>query len=213
MFLRNMKLHGDPYMERMSQRTRIYTMAMYASHCCTGNTILGTAIRTDTVKGYLHDVAIFILCKTGKDPRHEKHQISTAKPIQKVFDEYKRWEELPNRRSPWTVGMQKHLDARVSTDNDGDPHNLLHAAADWCALGLSAGLRRGEFMQPNKKHSHIRHPALKDKTAVIGAFLYDDFTFYDDMGRKITNLAAHAINDYASVAKLRIRWRTQKKQT
>lgn len=211
MFLRNMHLNVDPFLERMSQRRRIYTMALYASHCCTGNTIRGKPIRTDTIKGYLLDVAVFIMCKTGIDPRFEEGQTTIAAPIQKVLDEYKRWEEQPDRRSPWTIAMQKQMDRTLATTQAGrDPHSLDNSIADWTALGLSAGLRRGEFMQPSKQHENIHNPERKEKTRVIGAFLLQDFIFYDIKGRRITNMDALLLAGLDTVSKLRITWRTQK---
>jgi len=211
MFLRNTNLNCDPYLMNMSQRRRIYTMALYASHCCTGNTIRGQPIRTDTIRGYLHDVAIFIMCKSGCDPRFEEGQSIIARPIAKVLDEYQRWEALPNRRAPWTIAMQKHLDRTVAVEHcASDEHSLPFAVADWTALGISAGLRRGEFMQPSKAHENIYKPALKERTGIISAFLLSDFTFYDIKGRRITNMDALLLAGPQAISKLRITWRTQK---
>jgi hypothetical protein len=66
-----MELEDDYFMESWMQDRRIWTMAMYASHLCTGHTIKGKPIRSSTVKEYLHDVATFILCNIGIDPRFE----------------------------------------------------------------------------------------------------------------------------------------------
>jgi hypothetical protein len=205
-----MELEDDYYMESWTQDRRIWTMAMYASHLCTGHTIKGKPIRSSTVKEYLHDVATFILCNIGIDPRFESGEFKLADPIQKVITEYERWEKQPNRRAPWTVAMQQHLDKVVATEQTlhGDD-GFKPAIADWTALGISTGMRRSEWVQPDNKHSDLEKPQLHDDLKIIMAYLPDDWEFYDLRGRKLTHDGA-VLGGMANLSRLRIRWRTQK---
>jgi len=203
-------MEDDHYMTSWSQQRRIWTMALYASHLCTGQTIRNKAIKGSTVEAYLHDVATFILCNTGVDPRFEDGTCVLAEPIQKVITEYKRWEKQPNRRSPWTVAMQKHLDKVVATEE------FLHgedgfkpAIADWTAKSFSTGVRRSEWVQPDNKHTALDSPALHDDLRIIMAFLPGDWEFYDLRGRKVSHDAALLLG-LDNLSKLRVQWRTQK---
>ena len=212
MFLHNMgvDMNDDPFMERWEQKRRIWTMALYASHLCTGNTIQGKAIRTDTVKDYLRDVATFIYCQIDVDPRYEAGKNHLAPPIQKVISEYQRFEKIPNRREPWTVEMQLFLDEMVSAlTYDGAEDSMDAAVADFTAFGLSAGIRRSEWVQPTKKHSGLDQAEVKDKTNIIGAFLPCDWQFFDVRGRKISHDGA-LLGGLAHIGKLQVTWRTQK---
>ena len=87
--------------------------------------------------------------------------------------------------------------------------NLEPAVADWTAFGLSAGIRRSEWMQPDAKHSDIRKPELKDHLGIVGAFLPCDWQFYDIKGRKLSHHDVH-LGGLPQLAKLKVTWRTQK---
>jgi len=212
MFLRNMKLNvdDDPFMEKMCQKRRIWTFALYAAHLCTGKTIKGKAIRESTVKDYLRDAASFIFCQINIDPRFEEGKTALAPPIQKVCNEYKRWEKIQNRREPWTVQMQLHLDDMVAGVQTPYHEDSLEAAvADFTAFGLSAGIRRSEWVQPDRKHSDLDKPELKARLGIIGAFLPGDWQFFDTKGRKISHDGAILVG-LAGIGKLVVTWRTQK---
>lgn len=210
LFLLNMGMNDDYFMESWSQTRRIWTMAMYASHLCTGNTIRGKPIRAGTVKEYLHDVATFILANTGVDPRFDEGVYKLADPIQKVITEYERWEKQPNRRQPWTVSMQQYLDNVVAKEETlhGDD-GFKPAIADWTGLGLSTGMRRSEWVQPDHKHSAIDKPAQHDDLKIIMAFLPGDWEFYDMRGRKVSHDHALLLG-IENLYKMRVQWRTQK---
>ena len=212
MFLYNMgiDMEDDPFMANWDHRRRIWTMALYTSHLCTGHSIKGKPIRCNTVKDYLRDVASFIYCHTDVDPRFELGKNHIADPIQKVLNEYKRFERIENRREAWTVEMQLRLDAKVAAmDWEGADDSIAAAIADWTALGLSTGIRRSEWVQPNKKHNDLDQAEVKEKTDIIGAFLIEDWQFYDTRGRKITHDQALLVG-VEGIGKLKITWRTQK---
>ena len=213
MFLRNMGLDDDHFMQSWSHQRRIWTLAMYSSHLCTGQTIRGKPIRADSIRGYLQDIAKFIYCRIGVDPRYEKGETHLADPIQRVLTEYERWEKEPNRRQPWTVAMQQHLDKVVTnaTFEYGDDA-FKPAVADWTAFGLSAGIRRSEWVQPDANHSSIDNPELKDGMDIISAFLPGDWVFSDKSNKKLTHDQALFVG-IDNIARLRVTWRTQKNGT
>lgn len=200
----------DLWLEHCDHRRRIYQFAQYAAHLCTGSTIQVRAIRHSTVLRYLNDAATFVKLKTGIDPRHSLGTSKMDDAIQKVLDEYKRWEKIPQRREPWTVEMQQAFDAANRNLSAADADSLPVALADWFALGLSTGFRVGEWAQPNKHHADPSNPDDKEWDGITAAMLPRDFTFYDRTGRKIPTLEAAVALGIQHVGRVRLTWRVQK---
>lgn len=211
MWVYNMNYADNLWLENCDHRRRVYQFAQYTAHLCTGHTIHSKAIRYNTVLRYLHDAATFVKLQTGIDPRFELGSDSFAEPIQRILAEYKRWEEVPNRREPWTIAMQDALDDHNNNIDHPSRDDLLnHAIADWCGLGLSTGYRKGEWAQPTQAHADIRNPDTKDWRGIIPAMLPEDFTFYDNTGRRIRSHQLAVSYGISRVSKVRIKWRVQK---
>jgi len=197
-------------MEDWPHQRRIWVMALYAAHLCTGQSIKGKAIRSSTVKDYLRDVATLIYSQIEVDPRFELGKNHLAPPIQKVCFEYQRFEKIENRREPWTIEMQLFLDKLVKhMESEGAADSKEAAIADFTCFGVTAGIRRSEWVQPSAKHSDLDNPETKDKTNIIGAFLPCDWQFYDTMGRRISHDDAVLVG-INGIGKLQVTWRTQK---
>ena len=211
MWVYNMKYDDDLWLEHCPHRRRIYQFAQYAAHLCTGETIACRAIRTDTIDAYLQAAASFLKLRTGIDPRFELGDTKKAEPIRVVLEEYRRWEEKPNRREPWTVQMQRAFDkanAEIVAEDKDDTLPL--AMADWFALGLSTGFRRTEWAQPDAKHANIHNPDTANWKGVIPAKLPQDFVFYDLRGRKIRTHQEAVRLGIQGISRVRITWRVQK---
>lgn len=206
----NMKFTDNLWLENCDHRRRIYQFAQYATHLCTGETIQMRAIRHDTVCKYLQAAASFLQLKCHDDPRFELGAKQYADPIKKVLKEYQRWEAMPDRREPWTVEMQRAFDKANEAIVAQDKNDTLPLAlADWFALGLSTGYRRGEWAQPNAKHADINNPDHKNWGGIIPAMLPQDFVFYDTAGRKLSHAEA-VRRGIRNVARVKITWRVQK---
>jgi hypothetical protein len=205
-----MKFTDNLWLVNCDHSRRIYQFAQYAAHLCTGETIQMRAIRYSTVCSYLLAAASFLQLKCHDDPRFELGATKYADPIKKVLDEYKRWEAMPNRREPWTIEMQQAFDKANEAIAEQDKDDTLPLAlADWFALGLSTGYRRGEWAQPNEQHAGIHKPDHKNWGGIIPAMLPRDFVFYDTAGKKLSHAEAVS-RGIRYVARVKITWRVQK---
>ena len=87
------------------------TLAAYALYLVTGNTIYCQSIRSTTITEYLRAAADFI---SKLDPIEDRDARKTEKGvtyigIQKVINEVKRVESIPNRREGYTLAMHRRL--------------------------------------------------------------------------------------------------------
>lgn len=211
-WVKNMGLDDDMFLVNCTQRRRNWQFALYAAHLCSGEGIQLKAIRSNTVEQYLRDAAIFIKLRAKVDPRFNIDGKTMADPIKDVLKEYKRWEKVPDRREPWTVEMQKAFDeANASLAADDHKEDTIELAiADWTALGLSTGIRRSEWAQPDTKHSDVNNPDTKEGRGIISAFLPEDWEFFDNKGGKFRGLQEAVDAGIANVSKFRVTWRVQK---
>jgi hypothetical protein len=69
-----------------------------------------------------------------------------SRTLSAVYDEQKRWEDVPNRREPYTLEMLDTMKNDFAASGQG-PNTLAAALVDWFACGLFAGLRLGEWAQ------------------------------------------------------------------
>jgi hypothetical protein len=157
-----------------------WQLAMYAVHLATGNTIHCRSIKAGTMEECLRAVAKFCARSNPRDPRKaEQTGRSLAPQIQAIINEVKRWEDMPNRREPFTIEMLNWLvELRDSNLQLYHPDSLLTAMIDWFTCGLFDGFRLSEWAQPNG-HSALENPHLNKRDDPC-AFCIDDFRFLTD---------------------------------
>ena len=115
-------------------------------YLATGNTIYSQSICSNTISEYLQAAADLI---TTLDPVEDRDPRKTDKGlwyvgIQKVINEVKRVETIPNRREGYTLAMHRRLFEKVRFLHKNSP---LYALYDWCTVGLQGGFRRSEYCQ------------------------------------------------------------------
>ena len=117
----------------------MYTMALTV-----GETIQGTMVKEATMRQYLRAAALFTK-SVGQRQQCPLTDPSTGKwfePIEKCLREFKKWEQMPNRRSPLTKRMVRDL---MEYCKDFHEDSKEKAFVDWCILGLHMGYRRIEW--------------------------------------------------------------------
>jgi hypothetical protein len=209
MFARDMNWRDDLTLENASLRRCQLQLAMYAKHLATGSTILCRQVKSATIKNYVRDVASF-LALFGNHPRDIRKDNPTdtklSHILNSVFAELKRWEDVPNRREPFTLEMLTEVKNMAAAAKSG-PDTLLAALSDWFECGLFAGLRLTEHGQP----AHCTDPRypLLNKRMETKAFCLRDIRFETITKSRLSATAAIRAPNHL-VCKCWIKFRTQK---
>ncbi|KAG7368827.1 hypothetical protein IV203_031570 [Nitzschia inconspicua] len=186
--VRSMRIHFIWYLDEHKLIERVfpvvdlplvtlnYVFACYAAHLGSGHTLSRRNIRSDTIRNYLYAAATLVQMfhPEGLDPRKEKGLHAICPSIDKVLKELRRWENIPDRREPYTVAMQLLFCSKATSS---DPNSKVSALCDWFSVMLQAGGRRCEWAQP----SHISDFQRTPEQNVRGdpaAFCIDDITFF-----------------------------------
>jgi hypothetical protein len=207
MFLRDIKWDDDYVLEVSDLRRAHLQLAMYAIHLGSGSTLYCRRIKTATVKKYILNIASFISIFTNRDPRKSNATDSRLSPvITSVFDELQRWEDVPNRREPFTIEML-HEVHRLIILEQSHPDSLIVALADWFLCGLFTGFRLSEYAQ-DTMHPDPRFPGMNDRGDTCALLLGDvRFQLFD--GRRISADLLPSV-PLISIWKVWVTWRTQK---
>ena len=206
-----MKLESDMALEHLSIQRCVWQLALYSVHLATGNSVSCRSIKAATIEKYIRSVAKFCARSNPRDPRklEQTHQ-RLAPAIQSVINEVQRWEDIPNRREPFTIEMLRYMiELRDSQPHIHDQDSPLAAMIDWSSAGLYDGFRLSEWAQPNG-HFGLDNPHLNKKDATC-AFCINDIRFLSD--DKISVPIAQIIKlapSSRSVGRTFLKYRTQK---
>ena len=205
-FAHTMRWTDDLLMETMPIERRNLQLALYAAHLGAGCTLWCRQIKVATIKQYINAVASFMALfgTHPRDPRKRNPTDSQLAPeITAVYTELGRWEQVPNRREPFTLDMLRH---QQDCARQANPLSLLAAIADWSECGLFTGHRLTEWAQP-QGHQTLADPHL-DIFGNPRAFRLNDLTFARQGRVHMTLSAALASPD--DVYSISVCWRTQK---
>jgi hypothetical protein len=125
-----------------------FQLGLYAVHLATGHAISCRAVKAKTIEKYLRNVSAFCARSNPRDPRKsEQTNKALAPAIQGVLDEVKRWENIPERREPFTIEMLRYLiELRDSLPHiHGQDSCLAAMVEDWATDGLYDGFRLSEW--------------------------------------------------------------------
>ena len=90
---------NDPTLAELGQTQRNFVMACYAISLTSNETIFCKKIKASTISNYLTDAAkLSILNKLPDPTKNGFNQMSSY--IHNILREYRRWESIPNRRTP-----------------------------------------------------------------------------------------------------------------
>ena len=123
-----------------------FAMACYAVFLATGHSLRCRSIRSDTIKIYLHNAATFVSRFDAKDrdARKKEGETKLCPAVAAVIGIVKRYEDMKNRREPFTLGMLHLLLSKVYFFSDDSSKAAL---ADWFTIGLHGGYRRAKWCQ------------------------------------------------------------------
>jgi hypothetical protein len=203
-WLDNITLVGVP------RRRGTLQLAIYAMHLGTGCTIICRQIKVCTIKKYILDVSHFLQLFDvhSFDFCYDNSGESKFSPVlQKVYDELERWENVPNRREPFTLEMLEDYRAEVIREKYHE--DSLHAAMlDWFEIGLFAGLRKSEFAQDAGCYN-TDYPKMNFRHETQ-AFCLGDVYFQSSTRRRYTAVQALTAPPSEVMVKCWIVFRTQK---
>lgn len=126
-------------------------LGLYAVHLATGHSVACVCIKAATIEKYLLSVAKFCARSNPRDPR-KSVQLGKplADPIASVLKEMRRWEDIPDKREPFTIEMWQYLyQLLASRPHIYGPDSDLAALVDFAGAGLYNGYRLSEWAQPN----------------------------------------------------------------
>jgi hypothetical protein len=175
-------------------------------HLATGHSLSSQMLKVGTIWKYLIAAASFVAIfdsVQGRDAHNEKGSDSLCPALDKVLKEQKWWEDVPDRREGWTVGLQLALMAR----HEGTPFLGKHQAIiDWFVVALHGSFCRVEWAQ-DRGHSHIN---MEERNARnnLAAFCLDDIQFKDANSQPLTHSAV--LSNPVLARSLTVRWRMQK---
>jgi hypothetical protein len=184
-------------------------LAMYAQHLATGSTLFCRQIQAKTIKLYIKNVAS-ALALFGPCPRDFRKDNPTDQGfcplLNAVYKELERWEQMPNRREPFTVEMLNELEAQIAAGQDSFLSRKA-ALADWFLIGLFTGNRLTEWAQEACQHDPDYPKCnLYGDTA---AFCYNDVRVQTFSGAILQGAAILSVTP-DQIKKLWLKWRTQK---
>jgi hypothetical protein len=181
-------------------------MSMYSVHLGTGHNLQCKNIKSSTIKAYCLNVATFV-CLFDPEKRDPRYSSPLSKAfaicLTKVFNEFSRWEDMPNRREAYSLAMQATL-TLMARDCHSD--TILPVLRDWFLCMLQAAARRGEWAQPLSCYDILK-PALNFKEETM-AFTLGNIQFLRVGKHRCTIVWALAHRD--QVEHYELTWDTQK---
>jgi len=176
-----------------------FIYACYTLDLTQGHTFWFRAIRTSTIKLYLKAASCPMRLQTISYSR-----LPSFPPLVKdILAEYKKWEEVPNRREPLTIDMLTYLQ-KIAILSHPDSYNA--AIFDWLLIGIFAGFRKTEWMQDSHVYKTTGTYQKVSKDGSARAFIASDFSFSPFSPSQI-NLAQKSSTPHGQ---LHIKWRYQK---
>ena len=159
----------------------IYMLAFYATFLATGHAISYRSFKSGTVTKYIGDIAKFLQQFTDNATRDiKKVGDSIAYQISAITKEMKRFEDIPNRREPWTL----YLQTKLWDDCKHKPQDsLAQSIKNFYGNGLYSRNRRVEWGQ---KGSNRAGPIQRNKRGEPYAFLLHNVVFFRQNGRTPT---------------------------
>jgi hypothetical protein len=186
-----------------------YQLAMYAIHLSAGHSIYCRSIKVATIEQYLLAASSFIALHSGIDYRKDRptdsHMGSVLAP---VLRDLKKYESIPDRREPYDPQM--HVAARFIAAKY-HPDSLTCALTDGFEQGYCAGYRLSEWAQPGR-HTNPAKPQqnhLVNAPIRTRALVPDDFRILTITRHRASGMAI-LDHDLSQVAKMWVKWRTQK---
>ena len=191
-------------MRAQDQDDRAFMMACYTLSLAQGSNLVCRAIKSDTISAYVREASNMCKFQGTMDPRLD--QIGNSGTfLERVKNEMKRWEKMPDRQEPVTREMIDYIIDLAAKDKGDD--TLLKAMSDWLVVGEYTGARLSEWAQDAKDTRKGQIKLAIDDSAK--AFTREDFIFMAP-GTKTIKQGVRTTLEEEEVDSLDIRWRWQK---
>lgn len=123
-------------------------LGMYAMNLATGNTLFCRQTKSTSVKNYIQDITSFVALLCQRDIcKMNATDVKFSPLIFSVYDELKRWEDVPNRREPCMLKMLEAVFCLI-LDTNASPNSLIAALGNWFQHSLIGGFCLTEYAQP-----------------------------------------------------------------
>lgn len=204
-----MKWHrrDDDYLMLEIPLHRAHTqLAIFAIHLSMGENVHHKILKLGTIKEYVNAVARLTSIHREVDIRYDHVGASKfGKKLTAVYDELKRWEDVPDRREPCTPAMVKEAIAQaLKATHD----SLIAVLSDWYVLAIFAGLRCGEYAQTEPRRRSPHNPA-RNRRDDTQAFCLLDITAQTRSGVKLKGAEIISV-PLSEIRDIWLTFRTQK---
>jgi len=206
-----MKLNTCQFFSDMTRDRALTELILYAQHVAGSGSLQGKAVRCATIKNYVADAASLMinLGNLEYDPRWEAGSVRVyADRLNSIFKEVARFEDLPNRREPFTIEMLDSMHSDTYGQHAED--SVFNTLRDWFVIGLHAGVRKVEWAQEANVHT----------IAGVGTaegFGTEAFTIRDVRWELVTGQrlrgASILPHDPSTIKACWLKWRTQKNKS
>jgi hypothetical protein len=216
MLLKALNLHDDYLLENPTTNPirRVMTCCILLLILLTKRTLRHMSIRLDTAKRYVAAYASLCALAQPIDIRKDlQTDTLSGLPFRLLCADQKRREEDPKRKEPWTIEMQKDLDAWcLATSQPED--SLASAMSDWFCVGCYNGHRKSEWAQPDDAFSIPADFLREDsETNMPRAFTLSDIGFHTTRRKPLTTNQVLNMPEHKAmrlIGQMSMRWRTQK---
>ena len=204
-----MKWTDDLMLQKAPLKRKQQQLAMFALHLFTGHSIQAKSIKLGTIQGYIRNVGTFMkqVHPEGVDPRFDRPgDQRVCELLTKVFERIRKYENIPDRKEPFTIEMLEFVLAWAAELGDDDC--LIAALADWYIIGLHLGLRKSEWAQENDSQREV----TRYQTNIHGmarAFVIIDIRVQTVGGRRYSGHTCLRVKPN-TVRELWVKFRTQK---
>ena len=184
-----------------------YMMACYAVFLATGHTLRARSIKSASIKTYLHNAATFIMRfdNVDRDACKALNDSKLCPPIAQVINECKSFEEIPERREPFTLAML-HLHLEKTCHLPDDCYKVV--LQDWFIAGIHGGYRQAEWCQEQGGGAlGMEKPSPRHNQQAL-AFTRRDITFFGKNKKQLS--WAQAFANPASIQQAEVRHEWQK---
>jgi hypothetical protein len=154
-------------------------LLLYGFTIQAGDTIQGGPIKADTILGYLQAASTFmrIVGRRAACPLIDPVTQKRYSALEQLLKHVRKWENLPNRRSPVTKRMISDLHTTMKKTHQDSKHQAFY---DWLILGAQTGFRRCEWASENPITSLDDFPKADDPLKSIYQCLGKDIILYNN---------------------------------
>jgi hypothetical protein len=162
-------------------------MLLYTFTLQAGDTIQGgPAVKADTLLRYLQAASAYVRLISRRDACPLLDPVTQKRhgTIETLIKHVRKWEALPNRRSPVTTCMIQDLHKTMQGTHQDSKHRAFY---DWLIICAQTGFRRSEWVSERSIKNLNDFPKAKDPLRSIYECLSKDIVLYDQTNSRIPN--------------------------